>query len=412
MPPIKTSNIIIKDSDISTPKNIIFMIVDGMGFEYVKAARIYNGQVPLRYENFPCKTSVTTCAYEGSLNGEACIGTATHVTDSAASATAIATGHKVSNGVLSKNIPGNNTDIKTILELAKERHQSTGIISTSLFTDATPAAFAAHANGRGDTEDILESMFNITTPNIIFGADTTLHKKYAKDSKISYDFVDKISSLNKLAEKISKGPMCDGPTCAHIYGGFGNYGMIPGFFEVQQGLPLEITPTQEFAKLGVPHLREMTAAALKILSKNTNGFFLMVESSLPDIIGHHNKQLDESEQTPSAIAILVREMLEVENTISVLQTFVAEHPDTLVILTADHETGGLVIEDYKTDCLGESNCLASVRWTSTHYDAPRDHLARHTNARVPLYALGAGSQRFCQEKINNTDIIKLALPAN
>lgn len=397
-------------SSSNTPKNIIFMIVDGMGFEYVKAARIYNGLAPLDYENFPCKTRVTTCAHEGSEAGGRCLPNHEHVTDSAASATAIACGLKVSNSVISRSIPGSKLNAKTILEIAKDMDKSTGIIATKLFTDATPAAFVGHADTRGETEEILKSMFEGSMPNVILGADTPLHRKYAKESRSSYQFVDSTSELKKLLKKMSLDKTCSGSDCPHIYGGFGQHQMLPGAHDKEAGLLLEINPDEQFVKLGVPHLSEMTEAALKILSKNNKGFFLMVESSNPDMIGHHNQHFDENEQTPSAIAVLVREMLEVENTIKVLRAFVAENPDTLVVLTADHETGGLVIEDHKTDCLGKTNCLPSVRWTSAKYEPhKKDSLARHTGVDVPLYAIGMGSERFCQESINNIDIKNLAL---
>ena len=386
------------------------MIVDGMGFEYVKAARIYKGQKLLSFEKFPCKTKVTTCSYEGSMAGGLCVENSTHITDSAAAATAIASGVKVNNDVISQNIPGSKTNITTILEIAKTMNKSTGIIATKLFTDATPAAFVGHAPSRKDTNIILASIFQESTPNIIFGADTQLHRDFAFKSKEKYKYIYNSLELKTLSDNLAAGAPCRASTCPHIYGGFGRHQMIPGFFDREAGLPLEITPSENFDALEVPHLSEMTDAALKILNKNTEGFFLMVESSMPDMIGHMNEQFDENEHTPSAIAVLVKEMMEVEKTAQVLENFVKRNPDTLVVVTADHETGGLVIEDHKTDCLGEEQCLASVRWTSAKYDTQvKDSYARHTGADVPLYALGAQSAHFCREKINNTDIKKIAL---
>lgn len=394
----------------ATPKNIILMIADGMGFEYVKAARIYNGQKPFSYERFPCKTRVTTCAYEGADSKGQCAKDSSHVTDSAASATAIAAGIKVSNGVISKTIPRGNESAKTILEMAKDMNKSTGIIATKLFTDATPAAFVAHADDRNLTEEILRSMFNGSQPNVVFGADTALHRSIAKNSSAGYQMVHSNDELSALANKIHVGPSCQGVHCPHIYGGFGQYEMIPGRFDNEAGLALEITPQSKFVELGMPHLSEMTSAALKILSKNKEGFFLMVESSNTDMIGHFNEQIDHHDQMPSAITVLVREMLEIEKTIQVLEEFVRGHKDTLLILTADHETGGLVVEQDKTDCLGREQCLPTVRWTAEKYEPKnKDSPARHTGVDVPLYAIGAGAERFCKESINNTDIPKIAL---
>jgi alkaline phosphatase len=161
---------------------------------------------------------------------------------------------------------------------------------------------------------------------------------------------------------------------------------------------------------GVPTLSEMTDAALKILSKNENGFFLMVESSMPDMIGHYNKKIDSTPGSPSAIATLVSEMMEVETTAKVLEKFVKDNPDTLLVLTADHETGGLVVEEDKSACLGQERCIPSVRWTSLPYDDKPFTAARHSGVDVPLYAIGHGAERFCRaQKINNTDIRNLAL---
>lgn len=392
------------------PKNIIFMIVDGMGFAHVKAAHIYHGQKPLDFEQFTCQTKVTTCAYEGANGSGHCLVNSDHVTDSAAAATAIATGVKVKNGAISRQLPTEHKDVQTILELSQLQGKSTGIIATKLFTDATPAAFASHANDRDLTEEILSDMFQDVRPNVILGADTPVHRQYANQSKSPYQLVHTAKDLKNLAQQISQGQSCGLNTpCPYIYGGFGEHALIPGVYEEKSGLPLEITPVELYTELNVPHLSEMTEAALKILSKNEQGFFVMVESSMPDMISHYNAQIDAIKKSPKAIEVLIKEMLEVENTIKVIKAFVEKNPDTLVILTADHETGGLVIDEEKTACLGREHCVPQVRWTSKKYAPTIDSPVKHTNADVPLYAFGVGAERFCQEQINNTDIMKLAL---
>lgn len=390
-------------------KNIVYMIVDGMGFEHVKAARIYNGQKPLSFEQFPCTSKVTTCSFEGADPAGHCLTDTTDVTDSAAAATAIAASAKVKNGAISRNLPVAETDIETILEKAKRQGKSTGVIATKLFTDATPAAFVSHANDRDETTEILKDIFQETTPNVVFGADTALHRGYVSSSKAPYQTVYNATDLASVAQKIAQDGPCSGVSCPYVYGGFGEHSMIPGIFEKKSGLPLEITPEKKFTELGVPHLSQMTDAALSILSKNDQGFFLMVESSMPDMISHSNAQIDGLKKGPKAIEVLVREMKEVENTIRVIEAFVAKNPDTLVILTADHETGGLVIEEDKTLCLGQTGCVPAVRWTSAKYEPTPESESRHTAADVPLYAMGKGSERFCMAKINNTDINSLAL---
>lgn len=394
----------------SMPKNVILMIVDGMGLEYIKAARIYNGQKPFSFEHFECQSLVKTCSFLGADENGRCLNNTRNITDSAAGATAMATGVKVLNGVISRSIPGDRADIETILEIAKKMHKSTGIVATKLFTDATPAAFVSHANKRSHTEKILRDIFFKTTPNVILGADTKLHRDFSIKSTANYQYVHKSQDLELLSDKIFKGASCKGQDCPHIYGGFGQYENIPGRIDKEAGLPFEITPETTFSQFGFPHLSFMTSAALKILSKNERGFFLMVESSNPDTIGHQNEQIDDHELMPSAIEVLVKEMLEVEKTIKVIESFLASNPDTLLILTADHETGGLVVEEDKTACLGQNQCLPHVRWTSEKYEpGVKDSHARHTGVRVPLYATGKKAEYFCKEIIENTDIPRLIL---
>lgn len=374
-------------------KNIIYMIVDGMGFEYIKAARIYNGQKPLSFENFPCQTKVSTSSKDN------------EVTDSAAAATAIATSVKVNNGVISKEIPGSKEDLITILEESKLLNKSTGIISTKLFSDATPAAFASHAVDRNDTKDILNSMFAKVKPNIIFGADNKEHEIYVLKSINNYKIIhNKSDMLNILSDpKIKE---CKNNLCNFIYGGFGQYELIPNIYEKVVGLPLEITNKNFYEGLNIPHLSLMTKTALKILSQNKTGFFLMVESSMPDVIGHNNYNIDQAKNSPGSLKTLVFEMLEVDETAKVITDFIKENPDTLFVLTADHETGGLLIDEENTTCLNEYGCIAKSIWSAKKHSLI-NNISSHTSQDVPLFAVGKKSENFCKSKIDNTDIKKL-----
>ncbi len=390
--------------------NIIFMIVDGMGLEYIRAARIYNGQRPFDYENFSCSTLVSTCPREGVDNNGKCDNFEGEVTDSAAAATAMATGFKVNNGVISKE-PSKREggDLETILEFSKAFGKSTGIVATKLFSDATPAAFVSHADHRDHVEEILRDTFLESQPNVIFGADNALHRQFARKSAIPYSMVHTAADLKNISAVIANNDSCKNPNCPYVYGGFGQHDLIPGIFLKKTGLPLEIADSSYFLKNDIPHLSQMTEAALNILSKNRLGFFLMVESSMPDIIGHHHFNIDELENAPKAVEVLIREMLEVNNTIKVIDAFVAQHPDTLVVLTADHETGGLEVLEHETACIGEYGCVPKVRWKAERDQGSKDSLARHTGIDVALYAKGPGAERFCRERIDNTDIPKLAL---
>jgi len=136
----------------ATPKNIILLIGDGMGFEQVKAAGMYlNGKAgTLSFESFPNQAEVTTYSADSS------------VTDSAAAGTAIATGHKVNNGVISMAYPGDGSELYTLLEYFKERGKSTGLVSTTYMTHATPAVFGAHEPSRNNISEIARDYLNQT----------------------------------------------------------------------------------------------------------------------------------------------------------------------------------------------------------------------------------------------------------
>ena len=145
------------------PKNIIFFIGDGMGFEHVKAAGYYTGAT-LSFESFPYSGQVTTY----SLNAG---GSNPGATDSAAAGTALATGVKVNNGQVSmlEINPGEWIELETLLEYFKDQGKMTGLVTTSFMTDATPAAFGAHDENRSHTDAIADDYRLQTQPNVLFG---------------------------------------------------------------------------------------------------------------------------------------------------------------------------------------------------------------------------------------------------
>ncbi len=126
------------------PTNVIFMIGDGMGFEHVKAGGIYLTGQPgtLCFESFPYHAQVTTYSASSS------------VTDSAAAATALATGHKVNNGIISLAIPGDGSELQTLLEFYKLRGARTGLVTSDAMTGATPGGFGAHETSRNNRTQI------------------------------------------------------------------------------------------------------------------------------------------------------------------------------------------------------------------------------------------------------------------
>lgn len=198
---------------------------------------------------------------------------------------------------------------------------------------------------------------------------------------------------------------CHKGLCPHIFGAFGSHDMIPGYFKFSVGnLPLEISG-RYFEKKGVPHLSDMTYAALRLLSQNEKGFFLMSESALPDMIGHKNRHMNNTKSSPSAIHALVLELMELERTVEVVLDFMKGRKDTLLVITADHETGGLEVLADKTLCLGQIGCVPTVKWHSSYY-ANSDY-AKHTGANVPVFAAGKQAERF-GKPMNNIDFAEKA----
>lgn len=381
-------------TETKAPKNIILLIVDGMGPAQIETGEIFLGQKKMRFREFPAQNQVTTH------------NVFKQVTDSAAAATAIATGHKVSNGVISVKVPGDGSDLRTMMEHAKDLGKSIGLVTTTIFTDATPAAFAAHTESRQNKDEILEDYFTKSFPNVVFGADEPKYRERAKKSAISYTMATSKTELDKVVAAAGGKP-CNGPACPHYYGGFGSHNVLPGIIE-WQGMPLEAAGST-FEKHDIPHLSQMTSAALALLARNSNGLFLVVESGLVDYIGHANRMFSEKSQTTSSAYALGMEFAEMNRTLDAMLEFQKSHPDTLIIVTADHETGGLTIEKDKTDCLSKEGCLAQLRWTSTIEEYRKEKVASHTGENVGVFAIGPGSEAFLAKHgspIDNTDFVK------
>jgi alkaline phosphatase len=323
-------------------RNIILCIGDGMGPEHVKAARYYAG-TNLFFESFPYQADLETTSANAAI------------TDSAAAATAMATGLKVNNGVISLRLPGDGGELETLLEYFKQRGKSTGLVATSTITHATPAAFGAHETSRTNTEAIANDYLTQTRPNVLFGGGGQGMTAAAALSA-GYTVVRDTNGLFAL----------DLDTETFVSGQFGN-GYMP----------------YEYDGLGeLPHLHEMTEVALKLLGNDPDGFFLMVEGSRIDHAGHAND-----------LARNIQETLEFARTVECISDWMGIRTDTLLLVTADHETGGLVV----TTNNGAGN-LPDATWSTTG----------HTATPVALYARGLNAH-LATNVVDNTQIYDLAI---
>lgn len=330
-------------------KNVILFIGDGMGLEHIRGGGMYlNGeQGTLIFESFPYQGTVTTYSADN------------EITDSAASSTAMATGQKVNNGTISMAFPGDGSELTTILEYNSSWGRSTGLVTTVVITHATPAAFGAHEQHRTNLDEIAVDYFTQTRPTLLLGGggvEFGISPKLARTN--GYTVVTTKEELLALT------PTLD----IKVSGQFGD-GNMPYF----DSLPPEF-----------PTLREMTEAALSILEKNRSGFFLMVEGGLIDYASHEKN-----------IKKMIKELVEFNAAVSYAYEWAQDRTDTLIVVTADHETGGLNI--LKNNGKG---ILPDVVW-----EAPS-----HTARNVGIFAYGAPAD--VEGVINNIDIFSvLRFPA-
>jgi len=346
------------------PRNVILMIGDGMGLEQVKAASLYATGKPggLAFEPY-YRGEVTTHSANSDQTGG-------HVTDSAAAATAIATGHKTTNGRLCVTPDGRQ--LTTVLECLARRGKWTGLVTTVPITHATPAGFAAHNNSRDNYEAIAADYFERSRPNILFGAYWADGKGVTEAKALAAGYAV-VRTRDELADFLRR-PADPGADSPHLSGQFAA-GQLPNEFDDanRQGEP---TVTYDTA----PHLAEMTSAALEILARGPDGFFLMVEGGTIDWACHANH-----------LESTVGETLAFARAFQAVLDWAKGRQDTLVLVTADHETGGLRVVQPKA--AGE---YPDVFWASKG----------HSGANVPLYALGPGAERL-DGIVDNTDLFSV-----
>lgn len=310
------------------PQNIILVIGDGMGEEHIRAGRFLRGEA-LRFELFPFTSQLATANITGG------------VTDSAAAATAIATGVRVANGVVSVASPGSGEDLETIAEFFSDRGKEIALVTNSTATDATPAAFASHTVSRNNHAEIAADYFMGLYPVIVFGGGG-----FGIDPDLA--FAAGYQVLRNRTELFSVPP-----ASRLLQSGQFGVGEMPYFFDGPSELPF---------------LSEMTAAALQRLANSPNGFFLLVENELIDSAGHRND-----------IIRTTHEVVELERAVEVILDWAQGRTDTLVVVTADHETGGLQLT--ADNGVGE---IPSAQWSTQG----------HTSAEVPLYAWGFAAEQF------------------
>lgn len=336
-----------QDDDLSKgkyAKNIILMIGDGMG-----TSQVYAGLIAKRGNLNMAEFPITGFSITYSADDL--------ITDSAAGGTAMATGTKTNNGMV--GVDPENNRVENIVEISEKDGKSTGLVATSTITHATPASFIAHVESRNDYERIAWQFLD-TDIDVFIGGGAVHFISRLDQRDLTIDLAEKGYELCYSMEAL------DTATSDKI-----------------AGLVYEASPPTMNAGRG-NMLSKATNKAIEVLSKNDNGFFLMVEGSQIDWGNHQN-----------SIKYQTEEVVDFDNVIGEVLQFAREDGETLVIVTADHETGGLGIN-------GGNMKKGDIE--------PGFTTMGHTGVMVPVFAFGPKSELF-SGIYDNTDIFFKMLEA-
>jgi alkaline phosphatase len=327
----------------AAPK-IILIIGDGVGTGHWTVARIASER--LAVDDFTATGLVDARGWRHLVSGSGPAGTA------------YATGTRSFMGAV--GVGPDSQPRTSVLEYAQQRGMSTGLITTTNLTDATPADFAAHYPRRDDFA--IAAQMAVKGVTVLLGGGRRVFNRAPLDSagtaleymRQHYTYVESDTALSAL--------------------GIDTVRSLLGLF-AEQDMPL--APERE------PSLAEMTRVALEILDRNPAGFFLMVENEETDTQAHHNEPYD----------VIAAEMLDLDASIREAVAYRERHPETLIVVTGDHETGGLSV-------LQDKDGAPELRYTT----------GGHSAAMLPLFAVGPGAEQF-DGMLANDEVGKLLIAA-
>jgi len=421
------------------PKNIIIMISDGCGYNHIQSTDLYqNGEFnSQKYEKFPVKFFVSTYPgladigdtlfypvkpYDSEKAWSDFEYVKKDITCSAAAGTAISTGYKTYNGSICRSID-KKKDLTNLSELAKSKHKSAGVVTSVQWCHATPATFVAHNDSRENYSEIAKYMILDSKVDVIMGCGhpyydengnkrdnaktfqyvgDSLTWQYLKCGNINYNYPNSHKTVQdidgdgapdpwllietkKEFEKLTKGK-----TPKRVLGTAQVYKTLQqerGMQDVNylHGQSIKNEDPDSLIANGntnVPELSTMALGAINVLDNNKNGFFLMIEGGAIDWAAHGNQ-----------IGRMIAEEIRFNNTVDSVINWVETNSswdETLLIVTADHETGYITKqftgnpENWEQLPKSEKGQLPKIQWNTTN----------HSNSLVPLYAKGAGSELF------------------
>jgi len=352
------------------PKNIILLISDGMSLTQVSTYRLLKGgpNERIAVDKFPVSGIVLT-------HSENAI-----VTDSASSATAFSTGRKTNNGAL--GLDKDNKILENFTEIINRYGYVSSLISTSEITHATPAAYASHVDLRWKTDEISLQMMESNVMTILGGG---------RHFFLPEDLGGKRSDGLNLLEQMESSRMVMTEKKELDSFDHSDLGKVVGLFADEALRDKEKPENHVFEPSSSEMLNFAINRSEKFNENGCKGFFIMLEGSQVDWAGHAND-----------LNYLKREMQDFDEAVELALDYATQNPDTLVIATADHETGGLLIESS----------------SPTDYTAPEVKFSfntgigygSHTGVPVPVYAYGPGSENFTGT-LDNTDIFYAMLEA-
>ena len=318
------------------PKNVILLIGDGMGLTQVSTSFFYNDK-PSNFERFPVTGLIKTSS------------SSHKITDSAAGATAFSAGVSTYNGAI--GVGPDEKPVPTLVELLSEEGLSVGLVATSSITHATPAAFYSHVKSR-DMQDEIAAQLLTSGVDFFAGGGTKFFMKRKDnanyyDSLVQHGFTVDTTGLKTSGKLASKKRY--------------------GYLLAPDGMPRMLDDRGDF-------LPEATQMAIDYLSQNENGFFLMSEGSQIDWGGHANDA-----------RYIVTEVLDFDKTLGLALDFAKKDGNTLVVVTADHETGGFALA-----------ASGKKSGTGSDYDELNGTFSTggHTATLIPVFAFGPGAEAF------------------
>jgi alkaline phosphatase len=395
------------------PKNIILLIADGCGFNHITAASFFQyGQTGKQiYESFPVKFAVSTFSkeadnYDPVKAWKSFDWIMKKSTDSAAAATAISTGYKTKNGSLSVDAQGHI--LETIAERAEKLKKSSGVVTSVPINDATPAAFCAHDTSRDNYSAIMNDILYNSALEVIMG---TGNPMYDDDGRLLNDTLPGYDENRMLWQQFHNGitgadadgdgdkdawTFVEDETAFHKLTNGETPPRVLGLAKVHSTLRQPVSGNnsektyRDSLIQALPTLPEITQAALNILDEDQDGFFLIIEGGAVDWAAHDNQS-----------GRMIEELIDFNQTVQSVVDWVDTHSnwaETLVIVTADHETGYLTgpgsgkndttFSDVKRNWTPLVNngkgIIPGMEW----------HSHGHTNSLVPFYARGCGSEKF------------------